>query len=1052
MTAPPRAHPHGRWSTGRWPTLGSLLACLALLCAPPLNAQQTGTIVGVITDAVTQAPISGAQVVLQGTPMGALSNEAGRYTLNNVPVGTYQIRVTFLGRAEASRTNVLVQEGATTEVNIQMREQALRLEGVVATGVVDPIEGVKIPFSVGRLGREEMPVPTTHSALAALQGKIAGVSVSRSSGQPGTGVSILLRSPTSIVRNNSPLYVVDGVILGTSFSGTTLDLESVDIESIEVVKGAAAAALYGSRAAGGVINITTNRGQGLAINQTRITVRSEFGQSELPQGVPLSPTHHFQLNDQGQFVDVTGNPTTDPQARILASDRFMQHAWPGQTYDNISRFFNPGQFYTNHVSVGHNAESSNFYLTFNNYREKGTIVSNEGYERRNFRINLDHRLRDDLRISATAYHNRSFRDDLSGDPFWNLLMYAPDVDLGLRDESGNFLSNPDPTESRENPIWRQTTRENHTWRARTMMNGTVNFQPLNWLRLDGTLSYDRADITRQIYVPKGIVGDLAGDDDEGTDGRLDLREEYADVLNASVSANLLRNFGDLTTRLTVRYLMETEENTTFGSDSREFWVRNVPSMGIGQDQRTYSSSSNVEAEGYFAQLGLDYQGKYISDLLVRRDGSSLFGPGNRWNSYYRVSGAWRLSEEIWWPFPALGEFKLRASQGTAGGRPNFADQYETWSVSSSGAVSKGTLGNRNLGPELTTETELGIDLIAFNRFNVELTWARQVTSDQIIQIPQPAISGYSNQWQNSGTIEGSTLEATIQALIMQRPDFTWSATVVADRSTSEITEWNRVCYFTNSGLTMRCAGANRSEIWGDRFLTGRQDLPAWHQGSGDHFQVNDDGYLVAVGAGNSWQDGLWGTEVEVDGVTYPWGMPIIERDEGGNVLIQRIGEFFPDATVGLINQFRVRGLDVHAHLHAAIGGQVYNRTKQRLYQHFRHADLNQAGKAEEQKKPIDYYQVLYNTNNSTSHFVDDAGYLKLREVAVRYSLRDEGLARLGLNRLGFERMTLGLIGRNLLTFTSYDGYDPEVGSVAVRHDNFNWPNTRTLTGMVEISF
>lgn len=468
-------------------------AAVILFLAGPLQAQQAGTLTGTVTDAASGQPLAGATITVVGTQAGALTNEAGRYTIEGLATGTYQVRATFLGRAEANRTGVVVRAGEVTTLDLQLREEALRLEGVVVTGVVDPIEGVRAPFSIGRLTSDEMPVPTTHSALASLQGKIAGVTISRSSGQPGTGVSILLRSPTSIVRNNSPLYVVDGVILGTSFSGTTLDLESGDIESIEVVKGAAAAALYGSRAAGGVINIRTNRGSGLQLDQTVITARSEFGQSELPTQVPLSNTHHFQLNEQGQFVDVNGNPTDDPQARVIAADRFMQHAYPGQTFDNISRFYRPGRFMTNNVAIGHNSSRSNFYLTANNYMERGTIVTNDGYERRNVRINLDHQLLDDLRISATAFHNRSFRDNLSGDPFWNLLMYSPEVDLSARDESGQFLANPDPLVDRENPIWRQTTRDNHTWRARTLLNGSIDFQPLHWLRIGGTLSYDRAD-------------------------------------------------------------------------------------------------------------------------------------------------------------------------------------------------------------------------------------------------------------------------------------------------------------------------------------------------------------------------------------------------------------------------------------------------------------------------------------------------------------------------------------------------------------------------------
>lgn len=1037
------------------PIFSALLLALtsfALLATPGL-AQQVGTVTGVVVDQATGDPVNGAQVVLEDTGIGTVTNEQGGFVLEDVPAGTYNLVVTFLGRAEVRRTNLEVGAGETVQLDLSMRERALRLEGVVATGVVDPIEGVRIPFSVGRLTAEDLPVPTTHSALAAIQGKVAGVSINRVSGQPGTGVSILLRSPTSIIRNNSPLYVVDGVILGTTFGGTTLDIEAMDIESVEVVKGAAAAALYGSRAAGGVINITTNRGQGLDLDQTMIRARSEIGYSELPRGVPLAEHHHYEINEQGQFVREDGGIAETIGERILASDRMMDKPYAVQTYDNIQRFFQPGLFVTNQASLGHNSANTNFFLTFNNWIERGSIVTNSGYERRNFRINLDHRLTQDLTLQATAYHNRSYRDNLSGSPFWNLLMYEPTIDLSQTDDQGNYLATPDPTSARENPIWRQTTRDNNTRRSRTLLSGNVDFRPLSWFRVDGNFSYDRADIHRQIYVPKGVEIAGADDDDPGTDGRLDLQETIADVLNGSISTHFIRQFGDLNFRTTLRGIMEQEKRTIFRSDSRDFWVRDVPRMDVGQDQRTHSSYVEIQSLGYLSQFGMDYDGRYIGDFLVRRDGSSLFGPGNRWHTYYRASAAWRMAQESWWPLGLdfLTEFKPRASFGTAGGRPSFSDQYETWSVGSDGSVSKGTLGNRNLGPENTTEIETGLDFVVNDRYSVEISYVHQETSDQIIQIPQPAVTGYSNQMQNAGTITGTTWEATIQALVMQRPNFNWNSTLVFDRTTSVITEWERVCYLVT--LTIRCLDANRSEVWGDRFLEGGfDDLPEWHRGSESAWDINDDGYLVPVGEGNTWRSGLWGTTVEIDGHTYDWGMPVLDVDEDGGTIVQRIGEGFPDFQLGWINQMRWHGFHVHTHFHAQVGGEAYNRTKQRLYQHFRHADLDQAGKPDDEKKPIDYYQILYNTNNVSSPFVEDASFLKLRELAVRYTFGSEQLGSFGLDRLGLDRMTLGVIGRNLFTITPYSGYDPEVGSVMVRHDNFSWPNVRNYTFNLELVF
>src|SRR5690606_35634281 len=226
----------------------------------------------------------------------------------------------------------------------------------------------------------------------------------------------------------------------------------------------------------------------------------------------------------------------------------------------------------------------------------------------------------------------------------------------------------------------------------------------------------------------------------------------------------------------------------------------------------------------------------------------------------------------------------------------------------------------------------------------------------------------------------------------------------------------------------------------------------------DAFQVNDDGLLVPVGFGNSWKDGvskeLWGTTVVIDGVSYAWGRPITLKNEDGTAATVRIGDSNPDFRWGLSQQLQWRDVTLSVLVDGQVGGDIYNNTKQRMYQYARHRDADQHDKPEERKKPRDYYTSgsagLYNGNVNVSWFVEDASFTRLREVSLRYRL---GADRLGpLARIGVDNATLALIGRNLLLWTDYSGYDPEIGSAIQRIDNFNYPSSRTLTASVEIQF
>src|SRR5690606_5495521 len=277
----------------------------------------------------------------------------------------------------------------------------------------------------------------------------------------------------------------------------------------------------------------------------------------------------------------------------------------------------------------------------------------------------------------------------------------------------------------------------------------------------------------------------------------------------------------------------------------------VPSLDNATERFVTSNQEDIRSNGFFVTLGADYAGRYILDGLIRRDGSSLFGPEERWNTYYRISGSYRMSEEVWWPWPAVNEFKLRASRGTAGGRPDFDDQFETYGFTQGGGIVKQTLGNRFLKPELATETEVGVDMIFRDRYSLQLSYADSKVEDQLILIPLAGMYGYTSQWQNAGTVEGKTWEATLEAQIAQTPNFSWRLGLVADRTRNKITEFDRSC-FTTGTIAYRCAGETLGAMYGFRVIQSTSELPAGAPAQAADFQRNDDGIHAWVGPGHAY--------------------------------------------------------------------------------------------------------------------------------------------------------------------------------------------------------
>jgi TonB-linked SusC/RagA family outer membrane protein len=1042
------------------------------------QAQAAGRLTGQVVDQDTRQPLSGVEIQIVGTELRTTTSDNGRYLFTSVPLGTHPVTARMLGYAEARRPGIRISTDETAVVNFELQTEALRLQELVAVGVVDPIEGARVPFVVAKLSGENITaVPTTQSALAGIQGKVAGVSIIRPSGQPGTGVYIEMRTPTTILGASSPLYVVDGVILGSG----TQDIESLDIESIEIIKGAAGASLYGSQGAAGVVQITTRRGRELSIGTTRMQTRTEFGLSQLPNRRPPLANHHSYLINEGEaytdangvlvqpgdYINAAGARVTRA-GRVLQAAGFMDKPYNVPLYDNLGALFVPGRFMANNFSISQNFEKTNYTISLNQYNEAGALKNNDGYVRYNGKVNLDHRFSDNLVLALSGYHNRSHLDDLTGSPFSTLLYYDPTINLAAKDSTGNYIQFPDPEFTSENPIWRQATRDNWERRERTLASANLRYSPLNWLRVVGQFSYDRANIANQIYVPKGIPqGPFEADP---TDGRLYYDQDGRDSQNGSLMITSTRSFGEFNPRWTLGGTYEKFDRLWFSADGRNLAVKGLRDIDLAIDKSRISSGVTEErANGMLSDLALDYAGKYIANFVVRRDGSSRFGPDMRWHTYGRAAFSYRMAQEPWWPFQdAVTEFKPRVAIGSSGGRPTYTQQYEVWSVSiptgGTPSFSRGNAGNAMLSPERTLEKEFGVDFTLFRNHEFRLTYVRQDTEDLILQGVGPGAEGYFSRWDNIGAQAGKTYEFEYAARVINNPRLSWNTTLVADRSNSWITRWDRPSY--PSGIRQWGLEGTMYDMWGRYLLTSLTELESKGfiaESFHNQFDVNDDGYVVWVGEGNTWRDGkaknLWGTQANVGGRIYQWGFPIVERDAAGNVAWTKIGTSQPDFNFGFLNNVRRGNLNMHVHFRGQVGGNIYSAARQALYQNMRHADLDQSGKPDEAKKPLTYYRNtgLYQSNAYTSHFVEDATFLKLQALNVSYRFTQAQLSRV-LGSSAPSGMTLGLNGRNLYTLTNYGFWDPDVGSPTARVDaNSNnpvgyYPNMRQWTAVMEINF
>ncbi|MGD8427157.1 MAG: SusC/RagA family TonB-linked outer membrane protein, partial [Balneolaceae bacterium] len=839
---------------------------LTFFCAmflPRLVCAQTGTVEGKVTTTEGES-LPGVNIYMPDLKRGIATNTEGVFKLEKIPIGEYTLEATFLG-FKKFRKQINIEAGKVANLAIHLQSTVTGMDELVVTGVAQKTPKKKLSFTVDEIGQESLEEVPALNPASALEGKIPGLEISNSSGAPGSNADIQLRGATTIYGSSNPLIIIDGVLTEGSLS----DINAQDIKSIEVVKGAAASSLYGSRAANGVINIITKRGSGLKEGQTQINFRSEVG-SDLIGFVP-EKTHSTNYLVQNGAV----------QYNLPAPDGIYDNKYPDLSTNPADQLFRPGVHTTNYLSFQSNSLGSNtsLYSSIEHTRDAGVVNTTDGLGRLNLRVNIDHYFNGKFKFSTSNLYSQSSIDHRA-DGIWDMFYYAdPGANFKAPNENGApYNVDPNKLGKSENPLYYINNTVSNEKRYRFLGNYQLSYDPLQSLEFKIKYGIDRIQSSSIGLTPKGKM-QVNKPPSNGSIYKGENRT-FAQTLQGDVFFH--KAFGHFNTRFNLQYLYESNQYDSESGSGQNLAVKGMDISNLEQASENInigSYKSLIVANNITASTEIDYKSKYILDALVRRDGVSLFGANQRWQTFYRISGAYRVTEDF--KIPDVQELKIRTSYGIAGLRPPFEARYEVVGISNGNVANPVTLGNEDLKPSFSRELEVGVDANFLKRFNVTANYSRAINTDQILNVPVSASSGFATQWQNAGTLESYTLEFNLGANIIRQRDLDWNINLTWDRTRQKVVSLNRSGYAIVSGGIFQIAeGSTFGTLYGHKWATSLDQVANQvpeGQSINDYFVVNNEGYVV--------KRSTIGTTDEV---------PIKITDDLGNPINMKIGDVNPD--------------------------------------------------------------------------------------------------------------------------------------------------------------
>ena len=979
----------------------SLLPLLAAFSGQTVFSQVTGTVISLSEN----QPLPGANIVIKGSTAGVVTDLDGRYTID---ASSGDVLVfSFMG--------YLAQEiavGDQTEINVILEEDIMQLEEIVVTGY-GTVKKADLTGSVSVINPEDIAgMPVTRSDLL-LQGRTAGVEVTRATGAPGGAVRIRIRGVHSLNAGNDPLIVIDGYA-----GGELSSINPNDIERIDILKDASALAIYGSRATNGVILVTTKSGKS---GKPKVDFSYSHSFQQISKEIEVFDNWEWTRYANETMKNDGSTRTLFPSRRYPyspddSSPSYDSIDWTTNWADEVYRL---GQTDEYQLSFSGGSEKINYYISANYYDEQG-VVKGSDFNRISARANIYAQVNDWISAGMnTQATRRQFYGEVG---FWSgagvsqRLLTAPPF-LKPYDEDGNFTIDYFSGVPQDNPLAQAIGPINNLRRDNIMVNLFTELEPLRNLKLKISVGTNRINRRHgNVFDSKTLTGQN--------------RDGYARLSNYTTNSILQENtlsyskafnsweFNVLGGYTWQKYERESLYMTTDGYLSDGFMF-SFHQLGNGTPVDHTTGKSEHSYESFLGRANISFLDRYLITINGRIDGSSKFAKNNKYAAFPSGAIAWKLHNESFMEAvrPIFNEIKIRASYGLVGNAAIGSYQSLASFVTTKGvvdnievpAVIPLTVANDNLTWETTSELDIGIDLgILANRITLNADYYQKRTYDLLFREPFPRISGYANILTNIGEVENKGIELLLHTVNISGRDFSWTTDFNFSQNKNKIVELvgdEPMIPFINATMDGPLKGYLNYLIEGQPVSSFVGFI---YEGV---YRTEEEAAIDGKKIGNSKYKDLSGDGVfkEADDYTV-------------------IGSAFPDFIWGLNNIFRYKGFDLGIFIRSSVRGNIYNMTRQHLeilngVTNASKEMLNRTRFDDETGEWIftDIQKTsAFNQNLRTDRFVEEGTFIRLENVYLAYNLPQRWLSRIHVKDL-----QVYVSGQNLLLWTDYKGYDPE---------------------------
>ena len=941
-------------------------------------------------------------VVVRNTSFGSTTDAEGNYSFQaNLKPGSYQIDFSGVG-FKATSQSVQVGSSETVVSNVQLAPDALKMNEVVVIGSSLRQSRKQLGNTVNSVGGNQLTNAGTGNVAAALQGKVPGAQITQTSGDPSGGISIRMRGTSTIAGSSEPLYVIDGVVVSNATTNVTnlnvaagprseigtnrlADLNPNDIEKIDIIPGASAAAIYGSRASNGVVLITTKTGKP---GQLRIDFGTSIILNELRKKVYIS-TYGKQFGSAAlRLGNISDGPAPfitytrpDGQVRKLSTDLVDV-----TRYDYQDQIFQKGLGTDNFISLSGGSEKTKYYFSGGYYKNEG-IIKNTDFRRFNFKTRIEQTINSYLTIIGGIGYSNSFSNEKpNGNVFWspiNSVNITNNIfDITQRDAAGN-LKGVEPT--RVNPLSVIEDMSLTQQVNRTISDIQIKLKPFTGLSIDYILGIDnfsqegRNLIERYPYISAqeglGYVGSA-------------LVNTF--LINNDVNISYQTNYKAISSLTVLGFNHQYHKITGLFNEGRDLLngITTINGAATRVDPRYTSDERQIF--GGFVQETFGFKNLFFLTAAGRIDGSTSFPQDTRTYFYPKLSASWSLSDMDFWKEDSwFTSARLRASWGLAGNLSGIGsyDRFSTYLSSTINGVAayniNTALGNEFIEPERSSEFEYGADLSFLgNKLGLVVTfYDKEIVDNSLLvdRVLAPS-SGGSTRVENVGNLTNKGWELALRANPISNKDFTWNISGFVNHNENLVTASSQV-----TPIALANAGGSPSVILA--------------------------GYPVGVFYGNYFERDASG-KLALDA----GGRPIaaINNPTAKVLLKKALGDPNPEWVLGISNSLDYKKISFSFLLDGALGQEVFNADR-RTRQGVGIGDYSE--KEIKGELPRGYIFSIYNTEEWR---VEDGSYIKLREVALSYQL--PSFARF------VKSSSISLVGRNLISWDDYDGYDPETNA------------------------